>query len=243
MKTNPSPCPSDVPLPEGEGSAKYHMDLDIEMYLSCIQSQSRIYTWQKDSITLGYSQNIENEIDIIKADKLGVDIAKRPTGGGIALHSKGDIAYCVVMPANKNPNPKSQIPTSNGIMENYLMISEMIVRVLNNVGIRAMIKSQISNPKSHSNLCFTQALSHEITVDGRKLVGSAQKRGKHAIIQQGAIQIHKTPEYLFDILKGQISKGDYYKNSIDVDEIKSDINIAAIVDTLKRGFPDLISTK
>jgi lipoate-protein ligase A len=48
-------------------------------------------------------------------------------------------------------------------------------------------QSEIRNPKSASPLCFASTSRYEVTISGKKLIGSAQRRIQNAMLQQGSI--------------------------------------------------------
>ncbi|MGB9612950.1 MAG: lipoate--protein ligase family protein, partial [Candidatus Margulisiibacteriota bacterium] len=89
-----------------------------------------------------------------------------------------------------------------GLVPSYRKISEAVVWGLNQLGIHAQIrnsKSEIRNPKSQ--LCFFYPTEYEIVVAGKKIVGSAQKRGRRALLQQGSIFVRRTTDEAFFVLK------------------------------------------
>src|SRR5262245_13891861 len=57
------------------------------------------YQWERDSATYGYFTNPGNYLNLSRAEKRGLALAKRPTGGGIVFHV-WDLAFSVLVPAN-----------------------------------------------------------------------------------------------------------------------------------------------
>ena len=191
-----------------KASAAENMRRDEELFKSQTPAV-RIYGWTQDSITLGYFQDPQKELDIQLAKRLGVDWAKRPTGGGIAFHSPGDVAYCVSAPLGMLPR---------GLINSYLYISSIILKSLLDLKIRAQIVADGINAaalkKMPARMCFARSMSHEISVNGKKVVGSAQRRTKDRMIQQGTISMHKYEDRLVSVLRGSNDVGPF-ENGID----------------------------
>ena len=176
-----------------------HMQLDLKLFhdfeKGLISSILRIYSWEPNCISLGYSQRVEKEVDVERAAELGWDVVKRPTGGGIVFHNEAEVSYSLVTAIDNPILPKGLVPS-------YRKISEAVVWGLNQLGIHAQIrnsKSEIRNPKSQ--LCFFYPTEYEIVVAGKKIVGSAQKRGRRALLQQGSIFVRRTTDEAFFVLK------------------------------------------
>lgn len=146
----------------------------------------RFYTWQKSGFSYGYLQDENNVQEIIKKNyplKQGLEMIKRPTGGSIVLHNPLEIAYCFV--ANKQLMPLN-------LMQSYFLISEQIKIALIELGYNVKNQKKLNNglKKNRPDLCFAKAELYELVNQyGQKVVGSAQRRTKKAIIQQGSIKI------------------------------------------------------
>ena len=190
-----------------------NMKRDIALYESHENgskvSTLGIYSWTKPCISLGYSQKIDDEIDVEKVNYFGWDIVQRPTGGGIVFHNKNEVTYSIITSINNELLP-------NNLVQSYKKISEAIVFALNSIGISTEIshikqKQQSSKP----NLCFSYPAEYEIVSEGRKIVGSAQKRGKLTLLQQGSIFMSPNEAQYLSMLK----KPYLPYNAISVEEI------------------------
>lgn len=183
----------------------------------------RIYSWRPKCISLGYSQKIEEEIDLDRADSMGWDIVKRPTGGGMVFHNEAEITYSLITSIDNPILPKGLVPSCK-------KISEAVIRGLNQLGIHAQIqasKSKIEDPKPQ--LCFSYPAEYEVVVGGKKLVGSAQKRGRRTLLQQGSIYIEEIEIAPFAALKKSceipkaISVQEILRREIKFEELKEAI--------------------
>jgi lipoate-protein ligase A len=122
-------------------------------------------------------------------------IAKRPTGGGIVFHTLDEVVYCLVAPRRSGLLPES-------LGEAYLYITHLVERGLQGLGFSVHLPQAELTPglrAAQRRLCFAQAESYElITPSGEKVVGSAQRRTKDVILQQGTIKISAlTPQQGF----------------------------------------------
>jgi lipoyl(octanoyl) transferase len=143
----------------------------------------RFYRWKPWAISLGHHQSIA-DIDIERCAADGIDVVRRPTGGRAILHAE-ELTYCVVMPAGRR-----------SILDAYNEISLGLVEGLRLYGIETTL--QKSQPKFSEEYrdptsvsCFSSSARYEIELDGRKLVGSAQRRVSGAlqevVLQHGSI--------------------------------------------------------
>lgn len=191
-------------------SAAGNMKRDIEFFAMHDSPAFRFYGFNSDCITAGYSQDIASEVDLDKAGILGIDIAKRPTGGGIVFHSCEDIAFCCVLPTGMFPN---------GFMSAYHFVSDIVLDVLRQEGVMADKHADV--PGGSADLCFSGAKEYEITFGGKKLVGIAQKRTREKILQQGTICISRPQMDAAAMLKKKHDNKDCFGSAAMLDEVTS----------------------
>jgi lipoate-protein ligase A len=164
----------------------FHMAVD-EMLLDRVGSgQSpptfRAYTWTPPAISLGRSQRQGLRLDSKKCSRAGVDVVVRPSGGRAVLHGD-DVTYSAVFPADG-------ILGAGGIGATYKRLAGLLLRALRSLGIEAdLARSRASDETQAALPCFTAAARNEILVEGRKLIGSAQRRTRSAVLQHGAILV------------------------------------------------------
>ena len=163
--------------------AAVNMDRDESMALACSRDQMprlRLYSWAPWSISLGHHQRVE-EIDLDAVAARGYHIVRRPTGGRAVLHAE-ELTYAVAMSSN-----------GEGIQMTYARISEAIRSGLEMLGATG-ITFERSQPdfRAHYELdeaanCFSASALNELLWQGRKLVGSAQRRYDDILLQHGSI--------------------------------------------------------
>lgn len=182
----------------GSNNGAYNMDFDIALANQSKDDEVflRFYQWEPYCISLGANQEF-NIIDEKLASLNGIEIVKRPTGGRAILHSE-ELTYSLI------------VPTSIGFKasEIYQKVSNAIIKGL------ILYDSKLSNlelesiqpdfnehyKKSESALCFSNSAKSEIKIEGKKLVGSAQRKMNNRILQHGSILVgnshKKLPNYL-----------------------------------------------
>ena len=114
---------------------------------------------------------------------MGVSLVQRPSGGRAILHHM-ELTYCVVAPIHHSRFP-------GNLRGTFRVIGETLLLCLRNLGVHSAVMSHdsFSRSGSRSPSCFS-SLSHcEISVYGRKLIGSAQRRTHHAFLQHGSVII------------------------------------------------------
>ncbi|MBN2567859.1 MAG: lipoate--protein ligase family protein, partial [Deltaproteobacteria bacterium] len=149
----------------------------------------RFYSWERDTVSMGYFQDVHREVNLDYCRENCIDVVRRPTGGKAVLH-ENDLTYSVVAREN-NPH------FSSDIMETYRTISECLIGGLSRIGIEAyMMKSGRRYEKGVMDACcFSVPSQYELLVKERKICGSAQVRAKGAFLQHGSILIDTDPEH------------------------------------------------
>ncbi len=153
----------------------------------------RFYSWQPPAISLGYAQEIET-IDLASCQRSGIDVVRRITGGRAILHD-GDLTYSI---AARDDNPVMQ----GTLMDTYRKISQALLAGVQKLGVQAAFSSPgDKNDIDHGASCFSSSSRYELTVSGKKLIGSAQRRSQGAVLQQGSLPLQDCSEKLFSLLR------------------------------------------
>ena len=159
----------------------------------------RFFAWAPPTLSLGYGQALDDRIDLGAAAALGIGLVRRPTGGSAILHEGPDleVTYSVVAAAG-------DFPGADDLLETYRWIGVALERGLGGLGApAAMVPVQPSDPASMPAFCFARTGSYEIEVEGRKLVGSAQRRQGAGFLQHGSIMLGAAPERLRRVFPGE----------------------------------------
>lgn len=157
----------------------------------------RFYGWEPAAISLGYFQDFDSEVDEAACQSLGIDIVRRLTGGRAILHDV-EVTYSLVISEAHPLIPRS-------ITESYRVISEGLVRGLELLGLKAKMtvppRRARGSPLGSSPACFDAPSWYEVTVGGKKIIGSAQVRRRGVVLQHGSIPLDLDADKLFAVLK------------------------------------------
>lgn len=139
----------------------------------------RVYSWSSPTLSLGRNQRARGCYDAGAAQELGVAFVRRPTGGRALLHHH-EVTYSATLPLGNGDDARSA----------YDFINDVLLVALGRLGVPARRPTGVSSMPPGLRPCFDVPAAHEIAVDGRKLVGSAQWRRSGALLQHGSILIH-----------------------------------------------------
>lgn len=152
----------------------------------------RLYAWSPPCLSLGYNQPFQ-DLDLDRLQALGWDVVRRPTGGRAILHAD-ELTYAVI-------GPKSDPRLEGGLMDSYQRISQGLSQALSKLGLPVEIHSG-KNPLAHNQpVCFENPSDFEITVNDKKIIGSAQARKKEAILQHGSLPLRGDLTRITEVLK------------------------------------------
>lgn len=186
----------------------------------------RFYTWNPATLSIGYFQRLQKEIDIEKVNEKGFGLVRRQTGGRGVLHDK-ELTYSVIVPES-HPNMPSTIT------EAYRVISQGLLEGFKNLGFETYFavprskeeREKLKQPRS--SVCFDAPSWYELVVEGRKIAGSAQTRQKGVILQHGSILQDIDIDELFDVF---IFKNDRLKAKMKEAFVEKAVAINDISDT------------
>ncbi len=177
-----------------------NMAIDESLLLSCQRGEEpslfptiRFYQWSTPTLSLGYAQRSSQAVDRHYCREAGIKVVRRLTGGRAVLHHK-EVTYSVVAHTD---NP----PFCGSISDTYLLLSQAIMGAYTSLGIAAEMAGKeeghsLSISPMTRSPCFYSPSRHEIVYQGKKLVGSAQKRQKGSLLQHGSILLDFDPQLL-----------------------------------------------
>ncbi len=173
-------------------------------------STLRWYRWSEPTVSLGYFQpRVPEEL----ADRFrGLPVVRRLSGGGAILHDQ-ELTYAIALAGNH--------PLAANPRELYDLAHHTAISVLGEFGITAALRGD-SHPERGGNfLCFSRGDSFDVVCQGEKVLGSAQRRRKRAVLQHGSLLLRRSqhaPEF-----RGVC---DFASAPVDVDRLESRLNEA-----------------
>ncbi|MDH3735250.1 MAG: hypothetical protein OEU54_17095, partial [Gemmatimonadota bacterium] len=182
----------------------------------------RAYRWEPACVSLGRNQPTTDRLGGAPVNKLrpGTDVVRRPTGGRAVFHGP-ELTYAFVSPDRAFGGPR-------GI---YHAVHASLARALRGLGVPLDEDAGAEGSANRLALdleeCFVSPAPGEIMARGRKLVGSAQRRHRGAVLQHGSV--------LFVNRQARASEsGEGGESAIGLDELGIDISFEA----LRRHFAD-----
>jgi lipoate-protein ligase A len=175
-----------------------NMAIDEAIIASAASGESlptlRFFDWSPPCLSLGHAQDVE-DVDLSRLESLGYGIVRRPTGGKAILHID-EITYSIV---TRQDDPRVE----GGIVESYRRLSEGLMRGLELMDLIVTRPHRSPRPvRSDENpICFEVPSNYEITVSGKKLIGSAQARKQGMVLQHGSLPLAGDIARICDVLK------------------------------------------
>lgn len=200
-------------LQGGSAPAAVLMDRDAEL-LSGLTGTSEpilhLYDWAGESLTYGYFIKPEELLDMDEVARRGLDLARRPTGGGLLFHLT-DLAFSVLVPASHHR-------FSMNTLQNYAWINRAVAtaldRFVGHEGTFALASEGQMIGQGMADFCMASPTRYDIICSGRKVGGAAQRRTRTGLLHQGSICLAATPpELVRAVLKDGAAVGQAMRDS------------------------------
>ncbi len=214
---------------------EFNMAVDSHLFslceAGCQDAFLRLYQWEPPAISLGMLEKTDGlDLDRIRQD--GIRVVRRPTGGRMVLH-KGDLTYSVIL-------PKTQ---EEAFKDVYGRIANCIAHGLERIGITCHVeRGKYEARRSRLMPCFVSTSQFEITCQGKKIVGSAQKIGRKSILQHGSIPIDRSYLEIVNYLvcdegTRHLLRSKLETNTMSIEEICGErLKVRSVADALLQGF-------
>ena len=166
-----------------------NMAVDEALLLSRLRAVGpptiRFFAWHPPTISLGYGQLLDGGIDLAAAGAMGIELVRRPTGGSAILHDGPDLELTYSVAAASD-----DFAGADDLLATYRWIGAALAAGLRSLGAPVeMVPVQPSDGASMPAFCFLRTGSYELEVEGRKLVGSAQRRRGAGFLQHGSVML------------------------------------------------------
>jgi lipoyl(octanoyl) transferase len=175
----------------------------------------RIYGWSPACISLGHSQKPERELDLQRVQEFGYDIVIRSTGGRAVLHAS-ELTYSTIA------SHRSEAWCSTQELS-YRTISQAIAQALAEAGFGVTLDRgyPVEKPQELRAMtpCFSSTARSEVVYGERKVVGSAQRRLRHAFLQHGSILVSPEHRKMVQCLRLDSARKSRYLEILDQNAI------------------------
>jgi lipoate-protein ligase A len=154
----------------------------------------RFYGWNPATLSIGYFQKVQKEVDLNEVANRGLGFVRRITGGRAVLHDR-ELTYSVIVSEDHPRMPKT-------VSESYRVISQGLLEGFRLLGLQAYLSPPARGKMENlSAACFDSPSDYELVVAGKKVAGSAQTRQRGVILQHGSILLDVNEDLLFAVLK------------------------------------------
>ncbi|MGI9518031.1 MAG: lipoate--protein ligase family protein [Pirellulaceae bacterium] len=149
----------------------------------------RIYAWEPATLSLGYFQDFASRNS--HPPSQDCPVVRRASGGGAILHD-AEITYSVALPWTRDSHASNR--------NLFDQVHRSLVTCLAHFGITGCeiyepAKGEVANtsePVRKPFLCFLRRSPGDVILGADKVIGSAQRRGKGALLQHGSILFRRS---------------------------------------------------
>jgi lipoate-protein ligase A len=179
----------------------------------------RIYGWKPAGLSLGYFQKASDyPQDWLDQERLV--LVRRVTGGAAILH-RHDVTFSLVAAFD---SALFRGPVEASYDRLHQAVARGLLKLGAEVEARRDQRARSDSGRAGEPACFKKATRFDLIADGRKLVGSAQRRTRARILHHGSIPLRPNP-----LAPEAASLEQVLKRPVDFEEVAG---------ALVRGFED-----
>jgi lipoate-protein ligase A len=205
------------------------------------QPTLRFYQWEPACLSLGCNQHF-TDVDEAACQALGYTWVRRLTGGRAILHTD-ELTYSVVTTGD---DPRVQ----GGIVPSYRALSRGLLAGLQVLGaVAVQAKGDMPKNPNQGAACFDTPSHYEVTLNGKKLVGSAQARRKGMVLQHGTLPLSGDITRIFDVLAlDEAEKPELRRQLVErattlEAELGEAISFERAAEAMAQGFAQMLNLK
>ena len=142
----------------------------------------RFYAWPRANLSIGYFQNAA--MAQAHPGLADLPLVRRASGGAALVHHR-EVTYALGLPAGA----PWQVPGEPWPRRMHTLVS----LALRTFGIQARLCSSAEESKHGDVLCFLHLTPDDLLLGEHKVVGSAQRKQRGALLQHGGILLAQSP--------------------------------------------------
>ncbi len=177
----------------------------------------RVWEWAAPAVVIGRFQSLRNEVDVTAAERLGIEVVRRISGGGAMFIEPGNtITYSIYAPLS--------LVEGLSFQEAYAYLDAWVLEARGELGIKA----------------WYQPLN-DITSDGGKIAGAAQVHRASAVLHHVTMAYDIDAARMLDVLRigrEKLSDKGTVSAAKRVDPLRSQTGLAreAVIDRMIATF-------
>lgn len=224
-------------LQSGTQEGQHLMDKDRNLLRELKQTPLlHLYNWAKPTLSYGLLLDPTLHLNLAACNSLGVDVVKRPTGGGILFHGT-DLAFSFLL-------PKTHPLYSTNLLQSYHSINSIVQDALSKwLGKKCTLTPTSSlPPQERFSFCMAEPTIFDVFFEGKKLAGAAQRRTHTGLLHQGTISCLPPEKNLFEnvLLHPEAILPSMEQNSFFLTTAKEKLD--TLREELTQGLIDAFST-
>ena len=176
---------------DSPGGGAWNMAVDQALLMSAEQDgivTLRLYAWDQPTLSLGYFQKYDDRQ--LHAASVACPVVRRRSGGGAILHDQ-ELTYSLAIPSSHRWSKETS--------ELYDLVHRVVIQLLAEDGIESQLFKDAVGLQSEVGgelevvidptafLCFQRRSDGDLVSDKVKVLGSAQRRLKHSLLQHGSL--------------------------------------------------------
>ncbi len=179
----------------------------------------RFYRWTEKAYTIGYFQKLKirgledwmlgNDVTAEQRNGERQKIVRRLTGGLAVLHDK-DLSYSLIVSDDIwkyiYDQEKTYKVIHDNIKKSLVKIGKIAKRFLTDGSIEGLTDGNDEKKEKQNFSCIKTLYKDDLIFDGRKIVGSCQRRRGRKILVEGSIHLALSDEQI------NIFTEDFFKN-------------------------------
>ena len=172
-------------FPYENGDGPHNMAADEALLWTAAHEHKaslRFYGWTQATVSLGYFQPFDIRASIPALATLSW--VRRASGGAMLVHHH-ELTYCLALP------PGLLVPGGEPLMRKMHRVIGQALEAMGMVGLINLV--DVKNHTTNQPLCFQQQTPGDLASRGSKVVGSAQRKYRQAIMQHGSILVSTSP--------------------------------------------------
>jgi lipoate-protein ligase A len=221
---------------DGKRDAAWNMAFDeatLEHAATNKTATFRFFEWDRPAITIGYAIDAPGSLDLDEAERRGVPVVRRVTGGGMVLHG-WDLTYAITF-------PRDAIVKDQGLIETYRTINRAFARGLQQFGVESGLLDDDARSGRPAGACFARPTRYDLVVDGKKLVGNAQRRRGRWLLNHGSMPLDDGYRELLPLLRDEAERAAFAEKSITLAALVEPLpDRARLIESIAAALAELL---
>jgi lipoate-protein ligase A len=164
------------------------------------QSAFRWYRWDGPTLSLGYFQ--DPALRPADPELASLPVVRRLSGGGAIIHDQ-ELTYSLALAPE---HPLTADPHAL-----YTLVHTALIDILNQLGVPVRLRGDTAAERAGEFLCFGRGDAFDVVIGSQKVLGSAQRRRKGAVLQHGSLVLRRSsaaPQFpgIYDLARPAIEE-------------------------------------